>query len=1140
MFFRCAVVVLSVGLSALVALWSRPFAYHSPHLFFYSAILISLLYGGLGPGIASTIFSAALINFLFLPPYGHFSFDLLNFVHAAYFCISFGLICWFIDARREPFEGQTEEQLRESEEGFRLFVEHAPAALAMFDREMRYLHVSRRWRTDFGLGDRDLRGVSHYDVFPEIPERWREAHRRGLAGEVVQKENDRFERADGSVHWVEWEIRPWRDRRGAVGGIVLFTQDITERRQAEQLFRKSEEDYRTLFDSMDEAFCTIEVLFDENNDPVDYRFLEVNPAFERQTGIKDGRGKTMREIAPQHEEHWFATYGKIAMTGEPARFENVAAQLGRSYDVHAFRVGDPQERKVAIFFNDITERKRWEGELARSRQALEDKTLLLQSVLDSMSEGLVAADEQGKFILWNPAAEKIVGLGPADMPSQEWSKHYGVYLPDQATPFPVELNPLARAIRGELASAVMFLRHPELPNGAFVEAYASPLKDKHGIVRGGVTAFRDITERMKTEERLREYERVVEGLEEMIFVVDRQYRYVLANRAFLTFSGMPAEQVVGHLAAQVVGEDVFVKLIKEQMDECFLTGKVVQYQVTYPLPNRRKRELFASYFPIEGSSGVDRIACVLQDITDRNLAEEALRKSEERFSKAFRSSPLAITISTQAEGRYLDVNEAFLHMLGYERHDVIGYTSADLRFWSEPSERVEMVRQMKEKTRVAKHHTRYRTATGEVREAEVWAESVELDGRECVLAITADVTEVRRLEAQFRQAQKMEAVGRLAGGVAHDFNNLLGVIIGYSDLSMSFTPRQSPMARYLSEIKKASQRAASLTQQLLAFSRRQVVFPKILDLNEVVQNATNMFRRLVGEDISVEFRPTTPIDSIQADLGQIEQILMNLVVNARDAMPTGGQILIETTHAELDEHYVSQHPDSPIGQHVVLMVSDTGCGMDENTRSQIFEPFFTTKPVGQGTGLGLSTVYGIVKQSGGYIAVYSEPGHGTTFKIYFPRVLVKAESLAPPPEEVEPPRGSETILVVEDDDALREIAVTLLRGAGYRVISAKDGEHALSIVIAPELHIDLMITDVVMPGKGGVELVAQAKLVHPNLRSLFMSGYTDDLVARHGVLVDEDSFLEKPFTRRSLLTKVYSALHSEPGRRLARQSKSSH
>jgi PAS domain S-box-containing protein len=591
---------------------------------------------------------------------------------------------------------------------------------------------------------------------------------------------------------------------------------------------------------------------------------------------------------------------------------------------------------------------------------------------------------------------------------QEWSPHYGLYLSDTVTVFPSDQLPLARAIRGEANSAVMFVRNSEQAKGVFVEAFASPLRDKDGMLNGGVVAFRDITE--------------------------------------------------------------------------------------------------------------------------SSLSAEKLRKSEERFSKAFRGNPLAITISTEADGRYLDVNEAFLQGLGYKREDVIGRTCAELNFWARPSQYLEMVRQLQESGRVTEFRTQYITSKGEIREADISAERIDLDGKPCILAITRDITGTMRLEAQFRQAQKMEAVGRLAGGVAHDFNNILGVIIGYSDISLGLVTPEHSVTKYLEQIKKASNRAAALTRQLLAFSRQQVVFPKVLDLNEVVRNLITMLQRMVCEDITILFRPTVPLGSIKADLGQIEQVLMNLVVNAGDAMPSGGEIVIATGHSELDEQYVSQHPGSRAGHHVVLVVSDTGCGIDAKIKSKIFDPFFTTKGIGQGTGLGLSTVYGIVKQGGGTIFVYTEPGKGTTFKVYFPRVAGTAEqqALAASPDETELPAGTESVLVVEDDELMRELTVRILQDAGYRVIEAKNAEAALEIVKAHESGIDLLVTDVIMPGQSGVELLVQATLVYPNLRSLFMSGYTGDLIAQRGGLMPEAAFLEKPFTRRSLLRKVHSVLHGGP------------
>jgi two-component system cell cycle sensor histidine kinase/response regulator CckA len=919
-----------------------------------------------------------------------------------------------------------------------------------------------------------------------------------------------------------------------------------------------------------------------------------------------------------------------------------------SITISPIRDGSGEIVGASKIARDITARKQAEDELARSRQQLEDKTLMLQSVLDSISEGLVASDTEGRFVLWNPAAEAIVRLGALDVRKEEWAGRYGLFLPDKVTPLPLKQNPLARAIQGEASSAVMFVRHPMLAEGIFVEANAGPLKDKHGAVYGGVTAFRDITERMRSEDRLGEYERVVENLVDMIVVVDREYRYVIANRAFLNYREMEKEQVIGHRMDEILKKEVFESVVKEKVDECF-GGKIVQYELTYNNQKLGERALFASYFPIPGPQGIGRIACVLRDITERKRAEEVrdrlaavvessddaiignrldgtifawnsgaenlfgyttsealgksitmllpperaneqsdilarirsggrlehfetvrvqkdgkrmdvsvtispirdgsgtivgaskiarditerkcaeeeLRKSEDRFGKAFRSNPLAVSISTQAEGRYLDVNDAFLKIVGYKRADIVGRTTSGLNFWANPAQRKEMLRLLAENGRVVELRTQYKTSTGDLREAEVSAELIELEGQPCVLAITRDITETARLEAQVHQAQKMEAIGRLAGGVAHDFNNMLSVIIGYSDLSADLVAAESPLKKHLAQIKKASERAALLTRQLLAFSRQQVIFPRILDLNGVVENLTTMLLRMIGDDVSLSFRPTTPIGSIKADPGQIEQILMNLVVNARDAMPRGGQIIIETGHAELDERHVSQNPGSHTGKHVMLAVCDTGFGMDDDIKSKIFEPFFTTKGLGQGTGLGLSTVYGIVTQSQGSICVDSQPGKGTTFKIYFPRVAAKAEDLRESHEVKEVPLGSETILVVDDDDGVRKVTASLLSNAGYQIIEANSAAQAMKIITESGPEIDLLLTDLVMFGHSGLELFEQAKAVCPNLRSLFMSGYTGDLVDLQSRLISERAFLAKPFARAPLLKKVYAVLHSE-------------
>ncbi len=390
-----------------------------------------------------------------------------------------------------------------------------------------------------------------------------------------------------------------------------------------------------------------------------------------------------------------------------------------------------------------------------------------------------------------------------------------------------------------------------------------------------------------------------------------------------------------------------------------------------------------------------------------------------------------------------------------------------------------------------------------------------------VVLILRDISNFKRLEKQFHQAQKMEAVGRLAGGVAHDFNNLLTIISGYSELLMQ---RDFPNKEMLKEIQKAGERAASLTRQLLAFSRQQVLAPEILNLNTVVGSTEKMLRRLIGEDVRLDTVLDQSLGRVQADPGQMEQVVMNLAVNARDAMPQGGGLTIKTGNAVWDEKYAQAHPEVLPGRYVMLVVSDTGCGMDKATQAQIFEPFFTTKKPGQGTGLGLATVYGIIKQSGGYIYVDSEPGRGSTFRIYLPQVEAAAPRRKSQLGISSSPGGNETLLLVEDDTAVRSLIKSNLEMKGYKVLEAADGEEALRLAQQHSGPIHLLITDVVMPVMSGRELAERLRPSRSEIKVLYLSGYTDDTVVRHGILQGEVEFLQKPFTPGVLTLKVREVL----------------
>ncbi|MGD0162352.1 MAG: PAS domain S-box protein [Candidatus Sulfotelmatobacter sp.] len=755
------------------------------------------------------------------------------------------------------------------------------------------------------------------------------------------------------------------------------------------------------------------------------------------------------------------------------------------------------------------------------RKGSEDLRERLAALVESSDDAIIGKSLDGTITSWNAGAERMFGYSS----SEAVGKPIQMLLPPERAN--EESAILAQIGKGERIDHFETVRVGQDAKRVDVSVTISPIRDRRGRIVGASKIARDIGERKRAEAVQERLAAVLESSDDAIIGESLDGTITSWNRG--------AEDLFGYSESEAVGKFIQMLLPPDRANEEFdilarlKNGERINHFETVRVQKDGKRiNVSVTISPIRDSSGaIIGASKIARDISERKCVEEELRKAEERFGKAFRSNPLAVSISTRAEGRYLDVNDSFLKILGYKRGDVIGRTASGLSFWAQPSEREQMLKLLDDNGRVTELHTQCKTSIGELREVEVSAELIELEGLPCVLAITRDITDTLLLEAQFRQAQKMEAVGRLAAGVAHDFNNMLSVIIGYSDLSIDMIAADSPLEKHLAQIKKASERAAVLTRQLLAFSRQQVIFPRILDLNEVVENLTTMLLRMVGESISVSFRPTTPIGSIKADPGQIEQILMNLMVNARDAMPGGGEIIIETGHAELDEHYVSRHAGFHTGQHVVLTVSDTGCGMDESVKSKIFEPFFTTKGIGQGTGLGLSTVHGIVSQSQGSICVDSQPGKGTTFTIYFPRVAAKAEDLREFHEVQELPLGSETILVVDDDDAVRKVTASLLSNAGYRIVEANSAKKAMEIITESGSGIDLLLTDLVMFGQSGFKLFEQAKVRCPNLRSLFMSGYAGDLPDLQSGLISERAFLAKPFARVPLLKKVYAVLHSE-------------
>lgn len=508
--------------------------------------------------------------------------------------------------------------------------------------------------------------------------------------------------------------------------------------------------------------------------------------------------------------------------------------------------------------------------------------------------------------------------------------------------------------------------------------------------------------------------------------------------------------------------------------------------------------------------------------TERQLAHE-----KERFEKTFHSIPVWIVISSLEEGRFIEVNDRYLKDMGYTREEVIGKTSNVLESFADPHVRESIVREIRETGRVREKEVRMKTGRGMVIDTIFSAERFFLDDHEVMLSVTRDITEQKKaekerdkLQKQLIQAQKMESIGRLAGGVAHDFNNMLGVIIGYTEFAIEKEPPGTSLHIDLMEIMNAAKRSSDITRQLLAFARKQTISPRVIDLNNAVESMLKMIRRLIGEDIDLVWQPCPMISMVNIDPMQIDQVLANLCINARDAIQGVGKITIETGHAAIDEEYCFDHAGFIPGKYVILSVSDNGMGIDEAIMDHIFDPFFTTKGVGQGTGLGLATVYGIVKQNEGFINVYSEKGHGTIFKIYLP--LHAGDNAEPEPGTLNeaPKSRGETVLIVEDDPAILKIGIRILEQLGYIVLSAATPGEALELIRGYTNRLDLLITDVIMPEMNGRDLTNNIKIQHPDLKVLYMSGYTANVIAHRGILDSGVHFIQKPFTKTEFGTMI--------------------
>jgi two-component system cell cycle sensor histidine kinase/response regulator CckA len=624
-------------------------------------------------------------------------------------------------------------------------------------------------------------------------------------------------------------------------------------------------------------------------------------------------------------------------------------------------------------------------------------------------------------------------------------------------------------------------------------------------------------------------EALIGSIDEIVFELDRQGTFLNIWTTNEELLYRPRHELKGKRVSGVIGEEFF-QPFSQIFDRVLVSGRSEEFEYSLDVP-AGKRWFLARMNRIPSATSDQYTLCLaVRDITDRKHAEEKLRVSEEKFSKAFHLGPDVITITSMDDGRFIEVNDNFLRLTGFARQEVIGRTSVELGLWTNPKDRQQIVALLKRSGKARDLEVRVSIKSGELRTVQMSAHTIELSGQPCMIAIIRDVTERRALEVQLREAQKMEAVGRLAGGVAHDFNNLLVGILGYSELLKKKLAEQSSLLRMANEINFAAMRARDLTSRLLALSHRQLLQPAVLDLNALVRQCERLLRPIIGEDIRVVLRRDPKIGSVKADPAQLEQVILNLALNARDAMPRGGTLSLETSNIQVDAALARQHPGLIPGAYVRLQVADTGHGIAPDVMPRIFEPFFTTKELGKGSGLGLSTVYGVVKQSGGCVTVSSEPVNGAAFGIYLPRASELPDRKFPALAIVTSSAGTETILLVEDEAVVRDLVCEILRESGYNVLSAPSGPDAMKITAQHTNPIDLLITDVVMPEMSGPELVNALRRVRGEMRVLYMSGYTDDAVLVRQGLPEKCAFIRKPYTPLQFLQKVRETLDAPPRR----------
>jgi two-component system cell cycle sensor histidine kinase/response regulator CckA len=967
--------------------------------------------------------------------------------------------------------------------------ENAPDSIYFKDTQGRFLHLSKARVKAFDLvSTEEIIGMTDFDFFTEEHARaaWEDEQKVMRTGEPIVAREEKETWLDRPPTWVVTTRMPLRDRHGAIIGTCGISRNITERKRAE-------ERYRLLFNSINDAVCVNELTPEGLPGPL----TEVNDI------ACDSLGYTRDELLGTNALELLAPRGSAGITGVMARLRTdrqavwestFASRSGERtpVEISSHLLDVPGGPTMLSTIRDISGRKQLEENLAREKA-------LLATLIDNLPDYVSVKDTDSRILITNPANARTMGLGdPVDAVGKT---DFDFYPAEEAGRYRADEEAVLRT------GQPLINREEEsrAPDGSprWTLTTKVPLGDAQGAIIGTVCTGRDITGLKQAELALRREairRRVLfEEASDGIVVLDNDLNVVEANASFGGMLGYSREEV---LSLRPWNWDA--TLPTEQQFRAAWPGAPTE-RITIETRHQRKD---GSLFYVEISvnpaafSGEYQVYWACRDITERKQAEERIHDLA-RFTD---ESPYPV-VRVTPQGSILYANQsARLLLPSWEW--VTGATVP-----------------VPHAVELAAAWAANETRRIETRDGTTVVELtlMPIPSRGYINIYGRDVTEEKSLAEKFLQAQKMEAIGRFAGGIAHDFNNLLTVIGGYCDLAREDLPEGDAVRQKIDEISRAARQAAALTARLLAFSRKQVMVPRVLELNSLVTAEENILARLLGEDIQLVTSLRSEAGNIRADPGQVEQVLMNLAVNARDAMPRGGTLTVETFRRVLDKEYARSHPEVSAGDYACISVSDTGYGMERTVLSHVFEPFFTTKDPGKGTGLGLSTVYGIVTQSGGHVTCSSEPGTGTTFTLYFPRTIEPSEQTATTFSEAAALRGTETLLLVEDEEMVRRLTTSILANNGYTVIVASDGAEALAAIQSHREEIAMAITDVVMPGMNGKQLAERLLLARPSLKVLFVSGYSGDAIIQSMLGAGVD-FIQKPFTSREMLSRIREIL----------------